>query len=331
MKTLEYSGETEVQLQGAEKAAAILFAMGKDSALKLAEFFSGDELKQLNDAANRLKKLNYETIDNVVKEFGENYVKHGAFAEADDLSDILGDFKSSDTIMSDDDDGDVRFGSIKLPKVEEIKNFVEDEPAIIGAFLLGTLKDEMAAKILTQVESTKRNQIFKAYLDRKILNPKIEELAKFNLLNLIKQLNKGDGSEEKIAGAAGMINCFPEATSDELVGFIEGDNPDVAARIKKFIFKFSAITKLDKESRSKLFDEVESEEIVKALGGVDAELKESILEVLSQRNRRLVESELTRGNSSKEEIEVVQRKIAARALNLAKEGKIILPSAEPAK
>lgn len=330
MDQIEYS-EALVNLRGPEKAAAILFAMGKDTALKLAEFFSAEELRELNEAANRLKKLNYETIDTVVKEFGDNYVRHGAFAEADDLSDILGGFKSNEKKGATEEET-YAFGSVKLPKVEEITAFVGTEPAIIGAFLLGTLPDEVAAKILTDLEAGKRNEVFKVYLERKILPEKQQHLMKTNLVALIKKLNEGDGSEERIAGAAGLINCFSEETSDQLVCFIESNDPTVAARIKKFIFKFSSIVKLDKASRSRLFDEVESEEIARALGGVQPELKEAVLDVLSQRNRRLIESELARGLPAQEDVEETQRKIASLALKLAKEGKIVLPSEdEPGK
>lgn len=325
MQQLDYS-ESEVNLRGSEKAAAVLFAMGKDTAMKLAEFFSAEELRQLNEAANKLQKLNYETIDNVVKEFGENYVKHGAFAEADDLTDILGVFKSPEVEDEEDDDGDIVFGSLKLPKVEFITSFIAKEPDIIGANLLGSLPDEVAAEILTNLEGEKRNTLFKVYLERKILPEETQEQIKNNLILHIRTINKGDGSEEKIAGAAGLINCFSEETSDQLINFIETNDPSVASQIKKFIFKFSAIIKLDKTARSKLFDGVESEDISKALGGAQTDLKEAVLEVLSQRNRRLIEAEMTRGMPSPEDTEIAQKKISQLALKLAKEGKIILPS-----
>ena len=85
---------------------------------------------------------------------------------------------------------------------------------------------------------------------------------------------------------------------------------------------------MSKEARSILFDGVESDDIVHALGDASDDMKESILDVLSQRNRRMVESELARGPASQEKIDEAQRKIAGLTLTLAKDGKLSLPESD---
>ena len=66
------SPNPQEQLNGTEKAAALLLVMGKESAGKLAGFFSPEELNRLSDTAHRLKTLNIDTINGLVREFGKN-------------------------------------------------------------------------------------------------------------------------------------------------------------------------------------------------------------------------------------------------------------------
>ena len=97
---------------------------------------------------------------------------------------------------------------------------------------------------------------------------------------------------------------------------------------KKSLFKFSAIVLLSKESRALLMDEIDTDDIVSALSDADEKLRESVFEVLSQRNKRLVEAELARTNAAQEVIEKAQKKFVGIALKLSKQGVIELPQAD---
>ena len=76
-------------LAGAEKAAALLLAMGKDSALKLADFFSKQEIEQITAAANKLNTVDVSIVEGLVQEFGAEYIGSGMFADTDGLSEFF--------------------------------------------------------------------------------------------------------------------------------------------------------------------------------------------------------------------------------------------------
>ena len=104
-------------------------------------------------------------------------------------------------------------------------------------------------------------------------------------------------------------------------------DPRAAEILKKSMFRFSEILGLTKETRSVIFDGVEPDVIVPALQGSDDKMKEVVLDVLSQRNRRMIEAELARASAAEDAIQAAQRQIASIALGLAKEGKISLEAA----
>ena len=316
-----------IELSGVEKAAALLLIMGRDSAVKLSSFFSTDEIKSLTETASRFETLDAATVNQLVSEFSKNYLSLGLFAEAEKLSDIFNNFQ--DLGNHEGDIGDMVTVDLpedeKMPSVEEITKFIAGEPLHIGAFFLGTLDDDVCAEVMISLDSDKRNQLFTHLLDCKQIDGSLSELMRNELIVTIKQQSEGDGSLEQIEAAAGVINYLPEDTGEELLSFIKGKNPEAADVLKKSVFKFSSISDLEKEARSILFDNVDSDDVVSSLSGANDELKECVLEVLSPRNRRIVEAELSRITPASEVTQAARRKVSATAMNLAREDKISLP------
>ena len=62
--------------------------------------------------------------------------------------------------------------------------------------------------------------------------------------------------------------------------------------------------------------------------GAEEDLKESVLSSISQRTRRMIESELEAGKAKPAEIEQARKSIAALALRMASEGRIDLQHSE---
>ncbi|MEM9277738.1 MAG: FliG C-terminal domain-containing protein [Pseudomonadota bacterium] len=323
--------DSGIELTGMEKAAALLLIMGRDSAVKLSRFFTPEEISLLTQTASRFQTLDVETVEKLVTEFNKNYLSLGLFAEAEKLSDI---FEDSTETESQQDVSAVNAGTDDtlntdlMPTVEEISAFIENEPRHIGAFFLGTLDDDISAEVLLAVEASTRQELFNKLLERNPVEPKISKLMRNELILAIKKKNESDGSKERIESAAGLINFLPEDAGEELISFVNSQNPDAATILKKSIFKFSSIVELTKEARAILFDSVDTDEIVSSLADADEALKECVLEVLSQRNRRVVEAELSRATPDEEVVQAAKRKISGLVLKLSREGKIELQSSD---
>lgn len=317
-------------LSGAEKAASLFLIMGKDVAVKLAEQLSREELKRLVDAAGSLPELSAEMLDQLVQEFGANYMNRGAVMSPAELSSVVGMEKASvekpaktpSARPAPASDANVEFDA------ERIVAFFENEQPAISAILLDTIGEKLAADTLAGVDPALRNQIFEAYVNRKALDPAVEGMFQEELLATIQKRDSDGEGSAKAEKAAGFLNFFPDEMVDGLMAHFEAQNPELAATMKASLFKFASVPSLSKEARSLVFDGVQSEEMVRALIGADDKMKESVLEVISQRNRRLVESELAQANAEQEEIDATRRQIAAIVVRLAKEGRIALPDAE---
>lgn len=319
-------------LSGVQKAATLLLAMGKENAGKLSGYFSKEELQAMVDVAGTLPGLDAGQITNLIGEFGQNYQNHAVHAQRGELTRMLESLSgnnSEDDVEEAETTGANSFTQERPasedPDADAIVAFFEREPPVYSAILINSLSDAVSAKALGMIEADQRKAIIDAYLNRKQLDPETEAEIAADLLDLVRASDNSDDDAPQVEKAAHLMNFFGEDIAEDLLGFISGQNPELANQIRKQIFRFPMIKDLEKQHRARLFDTVESDEVVAALSGADDAMKECVLETLSQRTRRMVEAELARGGVSQDASDDARRNISGQAVSLAREGKIVLP------
>lgn len=315
-------------LTGPQKAAAFLMVLGKNAAVKVGEHFTKEELRIIVEAAEQLPSVNTNTVDTLVQEFDENYLSIGLLVEPDSLSKVLGTSEKGVAKMkknatpSEPGDPATLINNLDDDMVLE---FFQSEPPMISALLLDALGQEKAAIVLNQLDPELRNQVFTGYMNRKELSPAMESMLAADLLELVQAAEADESAAEAVEKAASMINFLPENISDDLVEFIKEQDPGLANSITKALFRFPMIEFLDKPTRAKIMDGVDSSDVAKALIDGAEDLKDAVLDVMSQRNRRMIESEMALG-AKEDEIETARKTIASHVLKLVKAGEIILPT-----
>ena len=156
------------------------------------------------------------------------------------------------------------------------------------------------------------------------------------------RMKEGEGSSPTVSGAPHRMIDSPPASRllpetlhlldggaqvyPAMLEAIEKTDPALAAEIRRMIFRFTDVDKLEAKDIAQLADKLETDDIVAALFGAPENISEALMAPLSQRNRRVVESELGRGGISEERSETARRKIAGIAVTLAKNGVITLPA-----
>jgi flagellar motor switch protein FliG len=135
-------------------------------------------------------------------------------------------------------------------------------------------------------------------------------------------------SSEKLAA---VINQMERPITEEIFAELNRSMPEDIKRLRGLVFMFEDIVNLEQKDRSKLFDRAPTDQVIPALFGCTAELREAILSSLSARSRRMVESEL-QGDTSQPQpgTAAAQRKLADLAIQMSKAGEITLRSAPPA-
>ena len=318
------TSQQDMQLSGPQKAAALLLAMGKENARRVTEHFSQEEMARVVEAAKGLPGLSIGQVSRLLSEFGENYERSGISVGAADFASLLGNRDKGNAPVAKES-GPAGSESLE-PDPESVKLFFETEPPAMCAVLLGELNDEMAARILGELEAGKRNQIVNAFLTRQPLDPELEGPLRRSMVSLVAgQANESEDNAQ-VEKTVSLITFLEQEDGEAMLAAIESTDPALAAEIRKMIFRFTDVDKLEARDIAQLADKLETDDIVAALSGAPESITEALMAPLSQRNRRIVESELGRGGVSEEKSDAARRKIAGLAVTLAKSGVITLPA-----
>ena len=135
--------------------------------------------------------------------------------------------------------------------------------------------------------------------------------------------------KEGRARMATLLNRLDKEQVEMILDGLRAVRPAEAAALKKLLFSFEDLPKLDQKHRLVLFDKVQTELVMVALRGAEGELKEAVLASLGARARRMIEAELTDADATvSKEVVAARQSIAEVALKLAASGEISIDEPE---
>jgi flagellar motor switch protein FliG len=332
----------EGKLTKAQKAAAILVAMGKPSASKLLRFFKHEELKALIGAARMLRTIPQSELENIVAEFEEEFTEGAGLLDSGDQMDtILNESLSPEEIsalmgwskpsLMNDEAPPV------WPELEELSP--ERLGALLGgehpqtiAMVFSNLGSQSAANALRTFDKPTRSEVLKRMLSMTIVQPAAKQLVENQLR---ARLTADTGGRDASAGqtrVASLLNELDRTELDEIMADLETSGVEGIEQIKARLFSFEDIAQIDQKSRVTLFDGLSTDLVTLSLRDSEPVLREAVLSAIGARSRRMIEAELAIGSdaATPAEIAKARKRIAATAISLASTGAIELPSMQSA-
>lgn len=332
----------EGKLTKAQKAAAILVAMGKPSAGRLLRFFKHEELKALIDAARMLRTIPQSELENIVAEFEDEFTEGAGLLDSGDQMDtLLNEALSPEEISALMGWGKPSLMSDEAPPIwpelaelspERLGALIRDEHPQTIAMVFSNLESQPAANALLTFDKPMRSEVLKRMLAMSSVQPAAKQLVENQLR---ARLASDSGGRDASAGqtrVAGLLNELDKTVLDELVSDLEASGVDGIEEVKARLFSFEDIVMLDQKARVTLFDGLSTEVVTMALRGAPDDLAEAVLSAIGARSRRMIESELTipADAATDAEIAKARKRIAATAIGLGATGAIDLPAMQNA-
>ncbi|HDQ15123.1 MAG TPA: flagellar motor switch protein FliG, partial [Sediminispirochaeta sp.] len=110
-----------------------------------------------------------------------------------------------------------------------------------------------------------------------------------------------------------------------IIESLEEEDAELAEEIKKRMFVFEDIVLLDNQAIQKVLREVDTNDLAKALRGVEAEVQDKIFRNMSKRAAALLKEEMEyMGPIRIKDVEEVQQKIVASIRKLEEQGEIVV-------
>ncbi|MGD0564861.1 MAG: FliG C-terminal domain-containing protein [Roseiarcus sp.] len=314
---------------GAQKAAAILLAMGKPPATRLLKHFEPQELREVTRAAAQLGAVSMAALESLVEEFtsefsaGANLL--GDVGQAREmLTDAVPPEQVAD-IMSDvfgGNDGNVWKALSGVPESVLSAHLAGEHP-LTATFILSKLEPPLAAQIVTHLPREMRNEVLCAMISRPSISEEaqrvIEDAVRKDLATLAARAS-GLDNHTRIAD---IINNLEPLEARDVMQTLVAARPKEARIVMKMLFSFDDLPRLSQRARATLFDKLATDVVVLALRGTDAEFRDVVLSAMASRARRLVEAELaTASNAPPPEVAKARKQIVDLVLKMAQRNEI---------
>jgi flagellar motor switch protein FliG len=317
---------------GREKVAILLLALGEKLGTQLLQKFDSAEVKAIMNSAASLGRVEKQDLDHLVDDFAANFARalgigtdfdsvksmvERAFSPGD-LSRMLG----SQVMQA----GEPAWKRFESGMENTLVPYLLDEHPQTIAFILSKLDPEFAARCLSILPGDFRITVARRLLKVQIVEGPVQDMVESVLeLDLLAKADAGLETEGR-GRLAAMLNRIDREKSGEILAGVAAWKPEEAAKLRRLIFAFEDIGKLSQEARLAVFDKLQHDQVVTALRGMDAALKEVALSSLGARARRMVETELLNDKGVRtKEGDAARSAIVAQVLDMAQRGDITLP------
>jgi flagellar motor switch protein FliG len=314
-----------------DHAAIIVMALDEDRSKRLLSQLNEEEIRRLSTAMARLGRADLQQVEEVVSEFR---------AEIGRSCNIVGGYHAAEKVLS----------SLLPPdKVAEImdeikgpngKNIWEKLSHIQPQTLAGYLRNEYpqtAAVILTRLPAAHAAKIFRllpnklasdislrmvrmSSIQRTVISD-IEETLKREFTSVLARAYERDSTSI----VADMLNRSEQDVVDRVLSSLEEKEPQVAARIRRIMFTFEDLQRIDPSTFGLLITEIPPDRLPVALASASEDLQALFMSQMSERARRMLQDEMeSMLPPRRKSIEDAQSEIIGIAKRLIDEGRLVL-------
>lgn len=281
-----------------EKAAIVLGVLGAEGAAPLIQMFDEETLACFATAMARLDRVPPDTVAATVAEFlSEMDVMEasvsGGLPRAREMIESHVTEAALARILDDAEMPSVHNVWQKLAKVDDaaLAEFLASEHPQTAAVVLSKMPPEHSARVLGLLETERACETIVGLTRVTSLDPKVIEAIGRSVSRDFLAHQRRAGSVFKPAERIGAImNFAPGEMRQSVMGYLEQENPDLAARIKATMFTFADIPdRIEKRDVTAIIRTIDGEVLLKALAGAEESAPETYEFILSSISSRVAE------------------------------------------
>ncbi|MES2861492.1 MAG: flagellar motor switch protein FliG [Pseudomonadota bacterium] len=330
MLTKKASVDDAKKLNGPEKAAVILLALGEEHT-RLWQSLDDDEIKEISQAMAALGTVSSQVVEELMVEFVSGMSGSGS---------VMGSFEQTQRLLASFMPGDRVDGLMeeirgpagrtmwdKLGNVNEavLANYLKNEYPQTVAVVLSKVKPDHAARVLTSLPEDFALECVQRMLrmepvQREILD-KIEQTLRTEFMSNLARTSKRDSHEMM----ADIFNAFDRQTEARFIAALEERNRESAERIRALMFVFEDLSKLDPGGVQTLLRGCEKDQLALALKGASDGLREMFFSNMSERAAKIMREDMeSMGPVRLRDVDQAQMAMVQVAKDLAAKGEIML-------
>lgn len=328
------AAETQARLNGAQRAAVLLLALGEDPAAEVLRHLSARDVQSVGAAMAMLKNVSREQATAVLDTFTSTVEQQVSINVGTEeyirkvLISALGEEKAGsliDRILHGKNAQGLE--SLKWLDSRSVAEMIGQEHPQIVALVLAHLESDQAAEVIGFLPERSRSDIVMriATLDG------VQPHALQELDEVMGRQFAGNNAKFKSSvvgghkSAASILNAMESSIETGLMEAIRGVDENLAQKLQELMFVFDDLTAMDDRSLQTLLHEVTSDRLVIALKGAEQEVRERIFANMSKRAAEMLRDDLeVKGPVKLSEVDAAQKEVLAIARRLADAGQIAL-------
>ncbi len=319
----------ELPLQ--QKVAIVMVALGEEVSGEVLKHLHDYEIEEITQAIAGLKSISVELMDRVLEEFeqhllaGEWVSQGGVDFARSALERAVGPRRAQEILERVTTKVSSGFYMLKNVAPDQIAPFISHEHPQTIALILSQLEAAQASGILAQLPERLQSDVAYRIATMENITPNVIKQIEESLESSLRDILGGNQDVGGPKVVADILNLTGSSVEKNVLDQMDAQDPEVAESVRNLMFVFGDIAKLTDREIQTLMREVDQKDLVVALKSASEELKDKVLNNMSERVRNFINEEMEfLGPMRLSEVEEVQLRIVQQVRQLEEQGQITI-------
>jgi len=324
--------EAGTKLSGAERAALILNSVGEETAAKILQHLKDNDIRRVIAVMAKMKKAPVALIKGVMMDFyralsEESEILFGSDGTRDQIIKTLGEERARVIFGAGGSQAQQKtLEALEMVDTRTLANYLTNEHPQTVALIVAHLPAEKKTEVLKRLPEAMQGEVVLRMSNLDYISPElleqVDEVLKQGLATMGTLETTQLGGVEPIAE---MFNLMDKNSEQSIMSRVEEKDPLLAEEIRRLMFVFEDLVKVDDKGMGMILKEVNNEALLKALKSAPDAIREKIFRNMSKRGAEMIKNDLdTMGPIRVSDVETAQQQIVAIARRLEEEGKIFI-------
>lgn len=321
------------KLNSIERAAAVIIALGSESASQVYRYLREDEIEQLSVEIAKLEHLPAEDLQEVVDDFyslcvTQKVITEGGISYAKDVLEKAFGSQQAVALMERVSKSlkTKAFDFIRKADYKNLLMMMQNEHPQTIALILSYARADQASQIIGELPQDIQIEVIQriANLDR--ANPEMINIVEHSLEKKFSSIISVDLMElGGVNYVADIMNNVDRSTEKHIFDSLNTIDPDLSDEIRKRMFVFEDIVYMDNLSIQRCLREVDSKDLAVALKAANEDVSNVIFQNMSQRMQETIKTDIEYlHNVRMRDVEEAQQKIVAVIRQLEEANEIVI-------
>lgn len=321
-------------LRGIDKAAILINYLGKEAIKVLFTKMDDGDIRKLIHLMSKFKVVPVHITKRVLEDYyemiseAEDFIFSDQMANKDTIIEALGEERARGIMggLNISSGSGRTLESLEMVDAKALSTFLVNEHPQTVAVILAHLEPEKKGEVLRRLPESLQAEVVLRMANLENVDPEliadIDKVLKNQLSNThtIEQASLGG-----VQPVAEMLNVMDKNTEQSIMSRLEEKDPLLAEEIRKLMFVFEDVTKIDDRGIQILLKEIPNDRLLLALKTANEEIRAKIFKNISARAAEMLREDLSNmGPARLSDVETAQQEIVNVARRLEGEGKIII-------